>query len=71
MSNTALIREINQYESEKKLNQLAVKGYQNQMAEKLRGSMGEDMRKTLDPKKESNAWKRFKRGFDNFLNMLQ
>ena len=70
MSNASLVREYAQYKNERKMDELAIKGYQNQMAEKLRGSMGEDIKKSFEPKKD-NAWTRFKKSFDNFLSMLQ
>jgi hypothetical protein len=70
VSNASLVREYAQYKNERKMDELAIKGYQNQMAEKLRGSMGEDIKKSFEHKKD-NAWTRFKKSFDNFLSMLQ
>ena len=70
MSNASIIREYAQYKNERKMDELAIKGYQNQIAEKLRGSMGEEIKEAFEPKK-NNAWIRFKNSFDNFLSMLQ
>ena len=70
MSNASLNREYAQYKNERKMDELAIKGYQNQIAEKLRGSMGEEIKEAFEPKK-NNAWIRFKKSFDNFLSMLQ
>jgi hypothetical protein len=64
-----LVREYAQYKNERKMDELAIKGYQNQMAEKLRGSMGEDIKKSFESKKD-NTWTRFKKSFDNFLSMF-
>ena len=44
MSNASLAREYAQYKNERKMDELAIKGYQNQIAEKLRGSMGEEIK---------------------------
>jgi hypothetical protein len=71
MSNIGLAREYATLQSEKKMTEMALKGHQNELANKLRGSMGEDMKKALEPKKENKAWKRFKQSSDNFLNLLQ
>ena len=71
MSNASLAREYAQYKNERKMDELAIKGYQNQMAEKLRGSMGEDIKKSFEPKKERvGFWKKVKYSFDNFLRMI-
>jgi hypothetical protein len=70
MSNIGLAREFAQYKSERKMDEMAIKGYQSQLAERLRGSMGEEIKEAFEPKK-NNAWIRFKKSFDNFLNLLQ
>lgn len=70
MSNIGLAREYATLQSEKKMTEMALKGHQNELANKLRGSMGEEIKKALEPKKENKAWKRFKDGFDKFLNLL-
>lgn len=70
MSNAGLAREYAQYKNERKMDELAIKGYQNQIAEKLMGSMGEEIKEAFEPNK-NNAWMRFKKSFDNFLSMLQ
>jgi hypothetical protein len=67
-----LSREYVSLMSEKKMSEMAVKGYQNEIAMKLKGSMGKDIKVSLEPKEEKKSiWKRIKRGFDNFLSMLQ
>jgi hypothetical protein len=67
-----LSREYVSLMSEKKMSEMAIKGYQNEIAMKLKGSMGKDIKVSLEPKEEKKSiWKRIKRGFDNFLSMLQ
>ena len=64
MSNVALQRETTTLESEKKMSELALKAHQMALAEKLRGSMGEDINKTV--KKKKTFWDKI----DKFLKML-
>ena len=68
-----LSREYISLISEKKMTEMAIKGYQNEMATKLKGSMGKDIKVSLEPKREENKsfWKRIKDSFDNFLKMMQ
>lgn len=69
MSN--LSRELTTLNSEKKLSEMAIKGQQNELAIKLRGSMGREIREALEPKKERvGFWKKVKYSFDNFLRMI-
>jgi C-terminal processing protease CtpA/Prc len=72
VNNMGLSREYVSLISEKKMSEMAIKGYQNEIATKLKGSMGKDIKVSLEPKEEKKSiWKRIKRGFDNFLSMLQ
>ena len=67
-----LSREYVSLMSEKKMSEMAVKGYQNEIATKLKGSMGKDIKVSLEPKEEKKSvWERIKCGFDKFLSMLQ
>jgi hypothetical protein len=72
VNNMGLSREYVSLISEKKMSEMAIKGYQNEIATKLKGSMGKDIKVSLEPKEEKKSvWKRIKCGFDNFLSMLQ
>lgn len=64
MSNAALQREITTLDSEKKMSELALKAHQNALAAQLRGSMGEDINKTV--KKKKSFWDKI----DKFLRMI-
>ena len=65
MSNAALEREATTLESEKKMSELALKAHQRALAAQLRGSMGEDINKTVK-KKKMTFWDKV----DKFLKML-
>ena len=65
MSNVALEREATTLESEKKMSELALKAHQRALAAQLRGSMGEDINKTVK-KKKMTFWDKV----DKFLKML-
>jgi hypothetical protein len=65
MSNAAIQREATTLESEKKMSKLALKAHQRALAEQLRGSMGEDINKTVK-KNKLTFWDKV----DNFLKML-
>jgi hypothetical protein len=66
MSNVALEREATTLESEKKMSELALKAHQRALAAQLRGSMGEDINKTVKEKKKLTFWDKV----DKFLKML-
>ena len=66
MSNAALEREATTLESEKKMSELALKAHQRALAAQLRGSMGEDINKTVKEKKKLKFWDKV----DKFLKML-
>jgi hypothetical protein len=66
MSNAALEREATTLESEKKMSELALKAHQRALAAQLRGSMGEDINKTVKEKKKLTFWDKV----DKFLKML-
>jgi hypothetical protein len=67
----SLSREITTLNSEKKLSEMAIKGQQNELAIKLRGSMGKEIRMTLEQHNEKvGFWKKIKNGFDNFLRII-
>jgi hypothetical protein len=65
MSNAAIQREATTLESEKKMSELALKAHQRALAEQLRGSMGEDINKTVKKNKLA-FWDKV----DKFLKML-
>ena len=54
------------------MSEMAIKGYQNELAEKLNGSMGADMTDVLSGKKfvRLTKWQKFRYKFDNFLKMF-
>lgn len=56
-------------EGEMKMNELALKGHQNMIAEQLRGSMGQDINDVLNGKKKVKLsfWTKLKNKFDKFL----
>lgn len=62
-------REIQTMNSEKRMDELALKGYQNKMAEQLNGYLGQDMLDVLEGKKKVklSLWKRIKNRFDGIL----
>ena len=64
MSNAAIQRETTTLESEKKMSELALKAHQRALAAQLRGSMGEDINKTV--RKKKTFWDKI----DKFLKML-
>lgn len=51
---------ITSLESEKRMNAMAVKGYQSEIANRLNGSMGDDMKDVLSGKKEIRLSKSMK-----------
>lgn len=65
-------RELTSLKSEKRMSEMAIKGYQNELAEKLNGSMGADMTDVLSGKKfvRLTKWQKFRYKFDNFLKMF-
>lgn len=65
-------REVTTYESEKRMDALALKGLQWNIAEQLKGSMGQDMNDVLSGKKKVKLtfWRKLKYAIDNFLSMF-
>jgi hypothetical protein len=63
-------KELITYESEKRMDALALKGVQSNIAEQLKGSMGKDMTDVLSGKKKVQLtfWTKIKYNFDKFLN---
>ena len=63
-------REVITFESEKRMDSLALKGLQNSIAEQLKGSMGKDMTNVLSGKKKVQLtfWTKIKHNMDKFLN---
>ena len=65
----AMQREIQSLNSEKRMDELALKGYQWTIAEQLKGSLGEDMRAVLNGEKQVkfSFWRRIKNKIDKIL----
>lgn len=65
----AMEREIQSLDSERRMDMLALKGHQWTISEKLKGSMGEDMRAVLNGEKQVkfSFWRRIKNSFDRLL----
>lgn len=65
-------REVTTYESEKRMDALALKGLQWNIAEQLKGSMGQDMNDVLSGKKKVKLtfWRKLKYRIDNFLSLF-
>ena len=65
-------RELTTLESEKRMDALALKGIQYNIAEQLNGVMGKDMNDVLSGKKEVKLtfWTKLKYKIDNFLNFF-
>lgn len=65
-------REVTTYESEKRMDALALKGLQWNIAEQLKGSMGQDMNDVLSGKKKVKLtfWTKLKYTIDNFLSLF-
>ncbi len=72
MNDSMINKELSTLESERKMSEIALKGHQNELARKLRGSMGEDIMKTIEPKKKdkNGFFHKVRNGFDNLLRML-
>jgi len=70
MSNYEYERELTTYKSEKRMDELALKGHQWNIAEQLKGSMGKDMNDVLSGKKrvELTFWTKVKLNFNKFLS---
>ena len=62
-------REITSLNGEKKMSEMAVRGYQNSIAEQLRSSMGKDMDDVLEGRKkvEFTFWQKIRNGFNRLL----
>jgi len=65
-------RELVTYNSEKKMDRLALKGHQWNIAEQLKGTMGKDMDEVLSGNKkvEFTFWTKVKFKINNFLKMF-
>ena len=65
-------RELTTLKSEKRMDILALKGHQWNIAEQLKGSMGKDMEEVLSGKKkaEFTFWTKLKFKINNFLNLF-
>lgn len=65
-------REVTTYESEKRMDALALKGLQWNIAEQLKGTMGQDMNDVLSGKKKVKLtfWRKLKYRIDNFLSLF-
>ena len=65
-------RELMTYNSEKKMDELALKGQQWNIAQQLQGAMGKDMNDVLSGKKKVKLtfWMKLKYSFDNFLRLF-
>lgn len=62
-------RELQTMKSEKRMDELALKGHQWSISEKLNGSMGQDMMDVLEGKKkvEFSFWRKIKNEIDKML----
>lgn len=65
-------RELTTYKSEKRMDSLALKGLQWNIAEQLNGSMGKDMNDVLSGKKKVKLtfWRKLRHRIDSFLNLF-
>lgn len=65
-------RELTTLRSEKRMDTLALKGHQWNIAEQLKGSMGKDMNEVLSGKKkvELTFWTKVKYSINNFLKFF-
>ena len=65
-------REVITYNSEKKMDALALKSHQLKLSQQLKGSLGKDMNDILSGKKkvEFTFWVKLKHSFNNFLKMF-
>ena len=65
-------RELTTYNSEKRMDMLALKGLQWNIAEQLNGSMGKDMNDVLSGKKKVKLtfWTKLKHKFNSFLSLF-
>ena len=65
-------REMITYNSERKMDELALKGHQWNISEQLKGSMGQDMNDVLSGKKkvELTFWIKLKYRINNFLKLF-
>ena len=72
MSNIEYERELITYESEKRMDSLALKGHQWNIAEQLNGTMGKDMNDVLTGKKKVKLsfLRKLKYNIDRFLNLF-
>lgn len=65
-------RELTTYKSEKRMDTLALKGLQWNIAEQLKGTMGKDMNEVLTGKKkiELTFWAKLRYKINNFLSLF-
>lgn len=70
--NKEMNRELQSLDSERRMDKLALKGYQWTIAQQLNSSMGQDMKDVLEGKKQVkfSLWRRIKNGFDKLLWIL-
>lgn len=64
-----LEKEMSSLRGERKMNEVALKGYQHSLAEQLNSTMGQDINDVLSGKKKVKLsfWKKIKHKFDSFL----
>ena len=67
-----LNREMTSLNSERRMSQMAIRGYQSQIADKLNGSMGNDMMDVLSGKKhvKLTKWQKLRYKIDNLLRIF-
>jgi hypothetical protein len=65
-------RELTSLKSEKRMSEMAIRGYQSEIANKLNGSMGDDMMDVLSGKKyvKLTKWQKLKYKIDNLLDLF-
>lgn len=65
-------RELTSLKSEKRMSEMAIRGYQSEIANKLNGAMGDDMMDVLSGKKyvKLTKWQKLRYKIDNFLNLF-
>lgn len=65
-------QELQSLNGERMMSKVAVQGYQSQIADKLRGAMGDDIKKVLSGERivKLTKWQKFKYKIDNFLKKM-
>lgn len=66
---SSIERELRSLEGERKMSEVAIRGYQHNIAEQLRSSMGEDIKEVLNGNKKVKLsfWQKIKHKFDVLL----